>query len=89
MQGKGKFKSLKGRPLIINLRYLRLLPKDSTVSLESLAKAGIVKLDEAQKFGVKILGEGELTVPLKVTLPCSRSAAEKIKKAGGTVKTNE
>lgn len=83
IRGKGKFKSLKSQPVIVNLKYLSLLPKGATVDIESLAKAGIIKLDEALKSGVKILGDGDLTLPLKVALPCSKKAAEKIKKAGG------
>lgn len=85
IRGKGKFKARQVRPLIVNLKYLSLLPKNSTVNLESLAKAGIVKEEEAKKFGVKILGDGDLPFPLKVALPCSKKAAEKIRKAGGEV----
>ena len=34
---------------------------------------------------MKILGDGELSVALAVTLPTSKGAREKIEKAGGTV----
>lgn len=78
-RGKGKF-SAKAKPLIVNLDVLNLLPAGSMVNIESLAKAGIVKLDEAKKFGVKILGNGKLTKKLKIDLPMSKSVAKKLKK---------
>lgn len=84
-RGKGKFKSLQTKPLIINLEVLNLLPKNSLVTLDLLAKHNIVKLKEVSKTGVKILGGGKLSVALKVQLPCSKGAVEKIKKAGGQV----
>lgn len=86
-RGKGKFKSLKPGPVVVNLKYLNLLPKGSEVNLQALAKHGIVDAKEANKYGVKILGDGELKVKLKVKLPCSKGAAEKIQKAGGKVVT--
>ncbi len=85
LRGKGKNKSLKAKPLIINVGVLNLLPKNSTVDLESLAKHQLVRLDSAKESGVKILGDGELQIALTVKLPVSKGAAEKIKKAGGSV----
>lgn len=85
-RGKGKFKPLKPGPLVVNLRLLNLLPKGSTVDIKTLAKRGIVKEDDATQFGVKILGDGEVKVPLTVKLPCSKGAVKKIEKAGGKVK---
>ena len=84
-RGKGKFKSRQKNPVIVNLKYFNLLPKNATVDVAILVKIGIVKEKEAKDFGVKILGEGELKVPLKVELPCSLGAAKKIEKAGGKV----
>jgi large subunit ribosomal protein L15 len=84
-RGKGRFKSLKPGPVIVNLKYLNLLPKGSEVDLKTLIKHGLVEAKEADRFGVKILGEGALTVSLKVKLPCSKGAIEKIEKAGGKV----
>lgn len=83
-RGKGRLKPKPG-PIIVNLKYLNLLPVKAVVDIESLAKHKIIDLKDAQKFGVKILGEGELKLPLKVALPCSRNATEKIKKAGGEI----
>lgn len=86
-RGKGRNKSLKPGPIIVNVKYLNILPKNTEVDLETLIKARIVKEDEARSFGVKILGDGELLLPLTVKLPCSGGAKEKIEKAGGKVTT--
>lgn len=84
-RGKGRNKPVKSGPIVVNVKYLNLLPKEGEVDLETLIQAKIIKEDEARAFGVKILGEGELRVPLKVSLPCSKGAVAKIEKAGGKV----
>jgi len=84
-RGKGRFKSLKKGPVVVNVRLLNLLPKESQVDIPALVKKGLVEEAEAKKFGVKILGDGELKLALTVKLPCSKGAAEKIVKAGGKV----
>jgi large subunit ribosomal protein L15 len=84
-RGKGKLKSFQKRPIILNLKHLNLLPKETLVNIDNLVKAGLVEKKQAQVFGVKILGDGELKIALKVSLPCSSSAVEKIKKAGGEI----
>ena len=84
-RGKGKLKPLKNKPLVVNLKYLNLFKKDTRVDLGALIKTGIVEEKQAKAFGVKILGDGELKVALEVNLPCSKSAEEKIKKAGGKI----
>jgi len=84
-RGKGKFKSFKKKPLVVNVKVLNLLPKKETVDLKTLIKYRIVKEDEAKKFGVKILGDGELRIPLTVELPCSKGAIKKIEEAGGKI----
>jgi large subunit ribosomal protein L15 len=84
-RGKGKFKTLRPQPVIVNLKYLNLLPEGSEVDLELLIKHGLVDEKEAKKGGVKILGEGKIEKSLKVKIPCSTSAGRKIKKAGGEV----
>lgn len=86
-RGKGRNKSLKPGPIVVNIKYLNVLPKGSLVDLETLIQTRIVKEDEARQFGVKILGDGELNIPLTVKLPCSGGAKEKIEKAGGKVET--
>ena len=84
LRGKGKLKSFRPQPIIINLKYLNLLPKGSIVDIKLLIKHGIIRAD-GKKCGVKILGDGQLEKALTVKLPTSKAAAEKIKKAGGEV----
>jgi len=83
-RGKGKFKPSKAKKIIVNIKYLNLFKKDEVVNLESLLKKGILNRD-GQTLGVKILGDGDLKMALKVALPCSKGAAAKIKKAGGEI----
>jgi large subunit ribosomal protein L15 len=85
LRGKGRNKSLKEKPYVINVGLLNKLPKNAVVDLETLAKHGLIKLDSAKQRGVKILGEGDITVSLTVKLPSSKQALEKITKAGGSV----
>ena len=84
MRGKGKFKAGK-KPLVVKLAYLNMLPAGSRVNIESLVKSGIVKRDDASKYGVKILGGGKLEKKLTIALPISKSAAKVVEKAGGKV----
>ncbi len=84
-RGKGKNKVFKKKPLIVNIKVLNLLKKDSIVDIETLIKNKIVDEKDAKMYGVKILGEGDLRIPLAVKLPVSKGAAEKIKKAGGKI----
>ena len=67
---------------VVNLDRLAALG-ESTITPEVLAKAGIIKKGEQL---VKILGDGELSVALTVHAhKFSKSAQEKIAKAGGKV----
>jgi large subunit ribosomal protein L15 len=84
LRGKSKNKGFKAIPVILPLDALNSLPKDSTVDVAFLVKQGLVDAREA-KDGVKILGDGKLTVALKVSLPTSSSAAKAIEKAGGSL----
>jgi len=66
---------------VVNVETLNEFTSGETVTPESLAERGIV---HAQRDGVKILGDGELKVALTVRAHAfSKSAAEKIAKAGG------
>lgn len=85
-RGYGNYAPSK-KPIPVNLKFLNLLPKDSLVNLETLIAAKIVDEKAAKKFGVKILGDGELKVALKVALPTSAQAAKKIIAAGGKVES--
>jgi large subunit ribosomal protein L15 len=83
-KGKGNSKISK-KPLIVNLETLSILPKNTIVNLETLIKFSIVDKDDAKTYGVKILGEGKIAIPLTIKLPISKSAAQKIQKVGGKV----
>lgn len=68
----------------VNVERLSGLPAGSTVTAESLQEAGIISRIGAD--GVKVLGRGDLGVALHVRVAkVSRSAAEKIVAAGGSV----
>lgn len=68
---------------IVNLYDLeKFFAAGSTVDLVALKKAGMI---EKSARDVKILGEGELTKSLTVNVAVSKSAKEKIEKAGGKV----
>ena len=84
-RGKGRFKSLKKNPLIVNLKYLNVFPQGSQITIKTLVNRDIVTAQAASTYGVKILGGGKLEKALKVTLPTSKSAAKAIKKAGGSI----
>lgn len=85
MRGKSKNIVHKKKPVIINLKYLNFLKPKSVVGVDVLIKKGLIDAQEAKECGVKILGDGELKVALTVQLPISKSAAEKVVKAGGKV----
>lgn len=83
-RGKAKF-GPSNKPLVIKLSYLNLYDSGAEVSVESLVKKGIVREDAAKAFGVKILGDGDLTKKLTIKVPISKSAAKKVEKAGGSI----
>ena len=83
-RGKGNSKMSK-KPIVVNLDDLNVYSKGEIVSVESLIKKGIILKDNAEKFGVKILGNGSLKVALEISVPLSNSATLKIEKAGGKI----
>lgn len=78
-----KIRGIKMLPVPVS--KLSIFKVSSTVNLESLITAGIVKMDEAKKHGVKIVNGGNLSIALTVNLPVSKTAAAVIEKAGGKV----
>lgn len=85
VRGKGRNKSFRKLPLIINLKHLDIFSANAVVDINSLIKNKIVKESEAKEFGVKILGDGEINKALIIKLPISKSAVKKIEKAGGKI----
>ena len=87
-RGKGKFKAKK-KPLVVKLAYLNILPQGTVVDLDALIKHNIVDAKQARKYGVKILGDGDLKKKLTIKLPLSKSAGKKVVKAGGKILPKE
>ncbi|MBW4634307.1 MAG: 50S ribosomal protein L15 [Iphinoe sp. HA4291-MV1] len=85
---------LKGFPLVnrkkyttINVEKLASLPANTEVTLTSLKEAGIIT---AGREPLKILGNGELGIPLKVQAAAfTRQARSKIEAAGGSCEVLE
>ena len=50
LRGKGRNKSFRKTPLIINIKYLEAFSKNQVVDLDSLIKKGIVKEVDAKEF---------------------------------------
>ena len=71
----------------INVATLEAVEDGAVVDAAALEAKGIIKKAE---IPVKVLGNGKLTKKLTVKLSAySKSAAEKITKAGGTAEVNE
>lgn len=69
---------------IINLKQLEIFAAKTVVDLDSLFKAKLLTEKELKK-GIKILGSGEIKKALSVKLPVSKSARQKLEKAGGKI----
>lgn len=78
------FKSPRPTKTAINLAKLaEVYGENEVVSPKTLVKKGLMK---AAQNGVKILGDGEIKTALKIkNCSVSKSAAEKIMQAGGTI----
>jgi large subunit ribosomal protein L15 len=71
--------------IIVNLRDLRVFEAGAEVNGKTLAEQGLIRPSQSREL-LKILGEGALDRPLKVTAhKVSESARAQIEKAGGTV----
>ena len=67
----------------VNVRDLDRFEANSEVNLEALLEKGIIR---NLNRPVKLLGDGKLSKPLKVTVhACSDKAREIVEKAGGEV----
>lgn len=82
LRGKSRNQSRKPKAFPVAVGKLNTLTKGTVVTLETLRKYRMIG---EYVSVVKLLAGGELTVALKVTLPCSSSAKKVIIKAGGTV----
>jgi large subunit ribosomal protein L15 len=72
---------------VINIRDLAKMESGSVVDEAVLVRAGLVK---GRRDGVKLLGQGEIDIPLTVKIDLvSQSARQKIESAGGTVEVSQ
>lgn len=70
---------------IINVGDLNVFKANATVNADVLLEKGIIA--KVGNYGIKILGDGELNVALKITANAwTKEAEKKIKKAGGEIK---
>jgi large subunit ribosomal protein L15 len=68
---------------IINVKDLNRFEKDAIVDETALIKSGLVKGD---RDGIKLLGNGEISIPLTLKIDkVSESARQKIEAAGGKI----
>ncbi len=81
---KRGFKCRNSKTIIsINVSDLNRFEDGATVTVDSLKEAGLVK---NPRDGVKVLGNGELTKKLTVSVnAASKAAVEKIEAAGGKI----
>jgi large subunit ribosomal protein L15 len=68
---------------VINIGDLEIFESGTVIDRIVLVRSGLVK---GRNDGIKLLGEGDISMPLTVKLNAvSRSAREKIEAAGGSV----
>ncbi len=79
---KRGFNNIYAKPLdAVNVGVLEQFEDGSTVTVDDIIKAGVIS---KSKYGIKILGNGELTKKLTVKAKAfSASAKEKIEAVGG------
>jgi len=77
--------SLKKKPLAVNLNEIeKKFKENEKVTPKSLLEKGIIKKSKGMIPKIKLLGDGQITKPLLVSeCQISKSAKEKIEKAGG------
>lgn len=89
LRGRGKnfLRSIKEPSLPVNLSLLEAnFTSGDTVTPEIIVKTGVVRTRKAEIPVMKILGDGEITKKLTLKgFSASKSAREKIEKAGGTI----
>lgn len=84
-RGKEKNKGFRKKPVVINLKVLSLFTKGSVIDEKVLIEKKIVDASDVKKYGVKLLGDGDITYPLTIKILISKQAQKKIEKAGGKV----
>lgn len=85
-RGKNSNKSFEIKPVILNLSKLVDVPANTILTPLKFVELKLVELYKGKVPAIKVLGNGEITQALtfkKITI--SKSAIEKIEKAGGKV----
>ena len=86
LRGKARNKSYKIKPIEVDLKDLDIFAKGTVVDIKALTSNNI--LDKSmEKYGAKVLGNGDVTKALKVKVPVTKGARVKIEKAGGEILT--
>ncbi len=85
LRGKSRNKSLKGKPVILNVKDLESLPKNTLVDVKALVSHHLVNESDVKVWGIKLLGDGNISIPLTIKIPFSEGARTKIEKAGGKI----
>jgi large subunit ribosomal protein L15 len=81
MPKRGFTNIFRRRYALINLKDLADFKPEEKITPQLLVERGVVK---RLRDGLKVLGDGELRAPLEISAHCfSKSALEKIQKAGG------
>lgn len=84
-RGKDKFKP-SVKPLSFNLSDFSEVAASTTIDTKFLAENGYATLRALKKQGAKVLGNGEISTKLIFSqIMVSKSAKDKIEKAGGSV----
>ena len=84
LRGKDRNKSLKLKPLSINLSMISNLPQNTEITIDSLVKHNLIAKGN-EKRGVKLLAVGEITNAYVVKIPTSKTARVKIEKVDGKI----
>mgnify|MGYP001591363944 CR=1 FL=1 len=87
-RAKHSFKSLQVKPVILNLKDIeKKFTTGEIVNIDNLFLKGLINKKSGDLPKVKILGEGEINKKLHFqNVLFSKSASDKIKKAGGSIK---
>ncbi len=87
-RAKHAFKSLFTKPVVLNLRDIeKKFKTDEIINPQNLFEKKLIIKKSGSFPEVKILGEGEISKKMRFeNVLLSKSAREKIKKAGGTIK---
>lgn len=84
LRGKGKNKSIRAKPFIIDFEILNKFKEGDVVDLPKLVEKGFLK-NKSKSIRVKILANGKLEKRLTIKLPVSKAARKAIEKAGGKI----